>query len=153
MIGVNEMALLHALFQFNGRLNRKGFWQGMGCCLLLVLIGTYLFPFQEGFTFTASTILPIALFALILWVFSAVVAKRAHDRGRTGWSVLMLFFPGICYAYGQQLEGVWGWALGAGLPMFILTVVVLDWGVFQGMQEENRFGKKGESISFKKFKD
>jgi uncharacterized membrane protein YhaH (DUF805 family) len=68
------------LFSFKGRLNRKPFWLYQ----LAVAVATSV-PFFLGEGWLAGV--------LELWAQAALSVKRAHDRGRSGWFVLVLLVP------------------------------------------------------------
>src|SRR5687767_6833371 len=75
-----------ALFSFKGRIGRETFWLITGgLAAINVLIGIALPP--DG----------LAIFALVLPVLLvaglATHAKRWHDRGKSGWMVLINFIP------------------------------------------------------------
>jgi len=68
------------LFSFKERLNRKRFWLyqiGIG------LATSVPFLFGEGWLTGV----------LQLWAQAALTVKRAHDREKSGWFVLVLFIP------------------------------------------------------------
>ena len=68
------------LFSFKGRLNRKPFWlYQIGVALVTSV------PFFLGGGWLAAI--------LELWAQAALGVKRAHDRGRSGWFVLVLLVP------------------------------------------------------------
>jgi uncharacterized membrane protein YhaH (DUF805 family) len=68
------------LFSFESRLNRKRFWLyqiGVGIVTAV--------PFLMGEGWLTGL--------LELWAQAALSVKRAHDRGRSGWFVLVLLVP------------------------------------------------------------
>ena len=68
------------LFSFDERLNRKPFWLyqiGVGIVTAV--------PFLVGEGWLTGL--------LELWAQAALSVKRAHDRGRSGWFVLVLLVP------------------------------------------------------------
>jgi uncharacterized membrane protein YhaH (DUF805 family) len=68
------------LFSFEGRLNRKPFWLYQ----IGIAIATSI-PFFLGGGWFAGVV--------ELWAQAALGVKRAHDRGRSGWFVLVLLVP------------------------------------------------------------
>jgi uncharacterized membrane protein YhaH (DUF805 family) len=93
------------LFSFNGRVGRQTFW--------LVSIGLYVVAFVGALVLgsimgtdttsttevdagmAAGTVLAVVLFA-IAWVIGlATQIKRWHDRGKSGWWVLIGLVPFI----------------------------------------------------------
>ena len=71
---------LDILFAFKGRLNRKPFWLYQ----IGVAIATSI-PFFLGHGWLAGLV--------ELWAQAALCVKRAHDRGRSGWFVLVFLIP------------------------------------------------------------
>lgn len=138
------MAWYNALFSFQGRLNRKGFWAGFGInFLFLFLFANFVL---NPTAYSWISVLPLLLSAYSL---SAVIVKRLHDRNRSGKALLMVLVPLICYGVSLGASGTIAWLLGIFMPLFIGTMLVLEWGVFAGMPEPNRYGKKGLPIRFR----
>lgn len=141
------MSFIQLFFSFQGRLNRKGFWQGFGICFAVLMLIANLLPIQQWFQQTATALLASALLLLVAWCLLAVVVKRLHDRGRSGGAVLIISFPILCYLIADYSSGMMAWALGGFLPLFFATLLLLDWGVFRGQAEANRYGEQGLSLS------
>lgn len=85
------MDLPQILFSFSGRINRMPYW----------LVGIGLSAVAWLIVVVAGMILPRLLFDIglfgvgiaCLWISLAMSVKRAHDRGRSGWFVLLCFVP------------------------------------------------------------
>lgn len=137
------MSWFKLLFSFNGRLNRKGFWQGLGICFLSLLLLANVLPIPQWFEQTSTALLALALLLLVLFCSAAVIVKRLHDRGRSGLSVLLLIFPVLCYFAADYSQGMMAWALGSFLPLFFAILFLLDWGVFCGEASANQYGERG----------
>ena len=74
------MDAFDVLFSFKARLNRKRFWlYQIGIAAVTAV------PFLIGEGWLTGI--------LELWAQAALGVKRAHDRGRSGWFVLVLFIP------------------------------------------------------------
>ncbi|QSF44295.1 DUF805 domain-containing protein [Paenibacillus tianjinensis] len=73
---------------FSGRARRKEFWMFV---LVNFLIGI-LFGIAEDF-FGVSTLISKLYSLFILIPSLAVLARRLHDIGRTGWWILISFIP------------------------------------------------------------
>ncbi len=74
------MDAFDVLFSFKARLNRKRFWLYQ----IGVAIATSVpFLFGEGWVTGI----------LELWAQAALSVKRAHDRDRSGWFVLVMLIP------------------------------------------------------------
>jgi|SRR3954447_8081668 uncharacterized membrane protein YhaH (DUF805 family) len=92
-------AVRQLFFEFEGRIGRITFWAVQGP--VLVLFGLYSqhvdpvlarwFPYSvfEGLT------VALVLAAPLIWVQCAILAKRCHDRGKSGFWVLLLLIPGL----------------------------------------------------------
>lgn len=131
------------LFSFKGRLNRQGFWSGVGINILLLALSAHLLP--------DATSQPLSLLPLLFIGYSliAVIVKRLHDRNRSAWAVLILFVPLICYMTSLMSQGIMAWLLGSAMPIFIGTMLLIEWGVFKGNPEPNQYGEIGLTIKFK----
>lgn len=138
------MAWYHALFSFQGRLNRKGFWIGFGINFIFLFVFANFVLNPTAFSWIS--ILPLLLSAYSL---AAVIVKRLHDRNRSGKALLMVVVPVLCYVASLGAEGTMAWLLGMMMPMFIGSMLLLEWGVFAGNPEPNLYGDKGLSIKFK----
>jgi len=80
-------AWMHLLFSFDGRIARLKFWgyhiaYALLYVLCLVLASKYELPY-----------LPLAYLLLTVYPTLAVNVKRCHDRGRSGWFVLVGAIP------------------------------------------------------------
>ncbi|PJG86092.1 DUF805 domain-containing protein [Conservatibacter flavescens] len=135
------------LFSFKGRLNRQGFWIGIVSVLLWLFFFANVFPIQQNIE-QSQIILLLSVLGLAVWVCLAVVIKRLHDRGRSGWGAFMLILPILCYISSPQDDSFLAWALSRLLPLFIITLLLLDLGIFKGQTQANVYGEKGVSISF-----
>jgi len=85
------------LFGFGGRIGRSGFWTGQ-----LVVLGLGWLYFDNvdsalatwipGSIYMGSAIALLLALPLI-WIQAAITIKRCHDRGKTGFWLLLLFVP------------------------------------------------------------
>ncbi len=78
------------LFKFDGRINRAKFWIGN-----LVLFAIY-FVFVSLALILNSALgwgIFLVSFVAIVWISFAVAIKRWHDRGKSGWWVLIGVVP------------------------------------------------------------
>ncbi len=165
------MDFLWYLFSFEGRINRAKFWLAaliIFCWMILLAILTVaatvslggtapmtinfdiddIFGILDPASFRAlSSTNPAALVLhligtpLFVWVYLATAAKRLHDRGRSGWWMVLFFVvPGL---YGQFEDG---WAIRllsacSALPRACLTIgggITLYF--LRGDTGPNRFG-------------
>jgi uncharacterized membrane protein YhaH (DUF805 family) len=85
---VIRMPVSDILFSFQGRIDRKTFWVPTVC--MLPFSSLTVFWGREG-------LLPVPVMLILLsffvWVGLAVSIKRWHDRGKSGWWVLIGLIP------------------------------------------------------------
>ena len=96
--GVGGMTAMGHVFSFSGRLSRAGFWEtliGLISADVILLIGIAAIN-----TFAPNTLPPgvgdlfVAFVGLInIWVLLAAMAKRLHDRGKSGLFILIAVIP------------------------------------------------------------
>lgn len=94
----------------------------------------------------------MAAFCLVylLWPTAAIMVKRLHDRGRSGaWELLMILARMLLAGNWVMLLGMWQWVVGRFIPILILVMMLIDLGVFVGVQGENKFGKATQDVKFK----
>ncbi len=77
--------------RFDGRINRAKFWLGI---LIIWVVEGILGQLLE---FTSPLYGVIAL--VLLWPSLAVAIKRWHDRGKSGWWVLIVLIPLIGFIW------------------------------------------------------
>jgi uncharacterized membrane protein YhaH (DUF805 family) len=92
-----------------GRIGRQTWWIGVGILFVIALI--------LGALFGGEGIVPFVLNILMAIAGIMLHIKRFHDRGKSGWWVLILFIPVIGFF----------WA-------------IIDLGILQGDPGDNRFG-------------
>jgi uncharacterized membrane protein YhaH (DUF805 family) len=118
--------MLGALFGFRGRLSRAGFWETVASILLvdvlIVLGGLYAADSGAPAGQALLQAAPWALILLTVWGSLATSVKRLHDRGRTGWLILIALIPVIG----------WLWLL---VDLFLL----------EGDEGRNRYGRPPHS--------
>ncbi len=133
-----------ALFGFEGRLNRQGFWIGFGINFAFLFVFANFFLNPTALSWVSVLPLTFSLFSL-----SAVIVKRLHDRNRSGKALLMVLVPLLCYAASLGAQGTMAWLLGIMMPLFIATLLIMEWGVFAGNPEPNQYGTQGLTVRFK----
>ncbi|MBB3996343.1 DUF805 domain-containing protein [Aureimonas pseudogalii] len=113
------------LFDFHGRISRKWFWiatmilsgttagWGLATVLLVKFASGMLAGVLAGLFVVSQILFPVLVCVACL----SVQTKRWHDRGKSGWWILLLFVPVV---------GV-GWALG-------------EIGFLPGTDGPNRYG-------------
>jgi uncharacterized membrane protein YhaH (DUF805 family) len=97
------------LFSFSGRLNRARFWLiGIASEIVLIVVVGILTVVGGGSMDMAADgsmptigggivggIVAFVVMVAVAWIGLAVGVKRFHDRGKTGWWVLIVLVPVI----------------------------------------------------------
>lgn len=157
------------LFRFDGRINRAMLWQALLIVALLAgvlgLIGQAIgmvegaktfkinvdFDFSFGLDELFKVVDPQAyrptLFLktlglpLFLWIYLATAIKRLHDRDRSGWWIVPLFFvPHLLFHFSDRLPDA-NWFVPFDWAIYALWL----WGlvelfILRGTSGDNRFG-------------
>ncbi|OBX01868.1 membrane protein [Gallibacterium genomosp. 3] len=144
------MYITQALFSFKGRLNRQGFWIGSGLCAVVLFIIANILPVQQWLQHTTTSLGAIIPLLLIVYCWLTIIIKRLHDRGRSAKAIIILFVPLCCVMIAPYSQGIMQSILGKFFPIFIVAMLLMEWGVFLGQPTANRYGEKGETITFKK---
>lgn len=166
------MKMREKLFSFDGRLRRRDWWLWtIGSSLVWAALASLVALATGGrvhgsvYDLTAliggpvlQVIVAIALYARIVFVQSALAAKRAHDRNQSARLVVLLvlvtsvmsFMPDLALMGRLAHEGaVWARPLlivgmTAKLSSFYLLVVL---GFLDGTPGPNRFGPSPKGLS------
>lgn len=84
--------MIQQLFSFNGRLNRLRYATNMAIYIAIFLF--FLFTESEVRAYgDAGAIATLVLIVVMLWILIASMAKRFHDIGKSGWTVLLVLIP------------------------------------------------------------
>lgn len=78
-------------FRFSGRISRSSYWLGHE----LPMAGIVLFSAILDARLKAQGVISGIIILLLVWPAVATNVKRAHDRGRSGWFVLLGVVPVI----------------------------------------------------------
>jgi len=113
------MTISRALFSFNGRMCRSDYW--LKGFLILLPIGIVNNILAYGVDNDGARTVAIVIGALSIWPGLALVVKRLHDRGRSGWFYLTVLIPLV-----QIVFAVW--------------ILIEVWFV-KGTDGPNRFGE------------
>jgi uncharacterized membrane protein YhaH (DUF805 family) len=133
-------------FSFTGRMGRIPFW--------IAMIGLAL---ASGIETRLPGLVGALLAFAMLWVFWASLAKRAHDRGKSVWSVVLAALPFMISAFwyviipafmGAAMLGLPGAAIMAGIGGLIFGVWALigglwllwELGIQEGDPQANVYG-------------
>ncbi|MDN0021083.1 DUF805 domain-containing protein [Providencia stuartii] len=138
------MTLQQWAFSFKGRIGRRPFWVGIASYFILMTIIVLL---QNAFALSETVV--IVLLVLLLYPLAAIFTKRLHDRGKPGgWFALVILAFALFSMDVSQLAPVWQWGIGRFLPLLIAMIMLLDCGVFVGMDSENQYGEKTQSVDY-----
>ena len=141
--------------KFDGRISRKGFWMGFLGLIAIVLIAGWgmISVLPGGIVLTLSQ---IVLSAGIIYIWSAVVVKRLHDRDKPAvpWAIIFLA-PGVLYQIMSifkigykpvEFAGAEFMVPGTGamvmmwVSMAVGLWMVIELGFLKGTPGENSFG-------------
>ena len=111
----------------SGRLARTRFW--IACAMLVAVAALY----EAWVGPTLHWLTGWLVYPALLYGGACVLAKRLHDRGRSGWWAALVLFA---------LVAVWPTPHGFGALLFSLILVwaAIELGVMQGEDGANRFG-------------
>ena len=111
----------------SGRLARTPFL--IACAVLIALAAVY----EAWAGPTLHWLTGWLIYPLLLYAAACVLAKRLHDRGRSGWWAALVIFA---------LIAVWPAPHGVGAIVFtlILAWAAIELGVMHGEDGANRFG-------------
>jgi len=129
------LTLKQKLWGFKGRISRAGYWGYTYSAVLLASIpamiaygiGAALLMTPEVLSDGAMEEIPVAgitsfavaflLYIPAMWMSYAIIAKRFHDRGKSGWWSLISFVP--------YVGGIW---------------ILIDCGCLAGDKGKNHYG-------------
>ncbi len=101
--------------RLDGRIGRKGFWLGFAAAVAALVA----IDLAARGTALVLLLAPFALYAL-----AAVIVKRLHDRGRSGWWSLLIVTPLVAGFAAAPLARLVG--LGErGIQTFVVAVTWL----------------------------
>ena len=141
--------------KFDGRISRKGFWLGfLGLMAIVFIAGWAMISIMpDGIVLTLAQ---LVVFVGIIYIWSAVLVKRLHDRDKPALPWLIIFLaPGILlqimsmFQIGYRATEIAGVAFmvpgtGATAVMWLSMAVALwmfiELGFLRGTEGANRFG-------------
>ncbi|MBS0296614.1 MAG: DUF805 domain-containing protein [Proteobacteria bacterium] len=138
---------LQKLFSFEGRTSRIGFWRTFLCLQFASAVVLSLSAFATMAAGWAGAI-PALLFLPLLVTNLAVIVRRLHDRGKSGWWTLIFnAAPLTLVGVGEGLPRLLGQSSGgaAGLMVLFLATGLGLWGwvemgLLKGQAGANRYG-------------
>ena len=112
-----------------GRLSRNTFWVAAAILFTLLIAYEAIFDGATLRLVTGWLVYPILVYAAV-----CVLAKRLHDRGKSGWYAALI----IC-----ALIGVWPYPNGPFDSLFVLALIwgAVECGALSGEQGANRYGQ------------
>lgn len=126
-------------FSFRGRVGRREYWLTVIVSWVVLFAAGTLAAVLGGF----GLIVAVPLFGLVLWATLAILVRRLHDRGRSGWwlllmlgPVLTLSFLGAAASTADKDAGAFFQLLSFPFSLWIL----IDLGCLPGKPGVNRFG-------------
>ncbi|MGQ0742085.1 MAG: DUF805 domain-containing protein [Alphaproteobacteria bacterium] len=137
------------LFSFHGRATRAQWWLFVLILLVFNFVSTtiavWIFDFPGLFVGLFLTL------ALLLWPALAISGRRLHDRGKSGWWLLLFFLAPIVLSWLKlRLTihlGLAGYAdppLEAVVISFATLAIVvwglIELGILRGTRGENKYG-------------
>ena len=163
-----------AFLSFDGRTRRLDWWLiGIGLSLIQALLGAVLprlifgvWPsLQQTDIPTGAAVLRLAIMLLFLWPLMALSVRRAHDRNKSGWLVLLISALGVIdavalivapdlvfFSMGPQPSAV---AL-ARYVFDAVYVIISLWlfitlGFLDGTPGPNRYGQSPKGVGQKNY--
>jgi uncharacterized membrane protein YhaH (DUF805 family) len=128
-------------FSVFGRSTRREYWATIAP-INVVLFGTTYWVGSKGDLGAAWAVAYLVLVALLEWLNVAVAVRRLHDRGQTGWWLLLLYAAPLALSVASTRLAPNEWEESVLiLAVFVLVlagVVVL--GVLPGSEGPNRHG-------------
>jgi uncharacterized membrane protein YhaH (DUF805 family) len=161
------MGILHLFFGFSGRINRGKYWLALVIWILIwiVAIGAFLLwglaifdrnlqdgslPSPDDFEAFWRMVRDYGVLSLIIFVFVivswvsalAIGVKRLHDRDRSGWWIVLLYFgPMVLQGAQNSAESGTLASILLGLGAFALSIwALVELGFLRGTRGPNRFG-------------
>lgn len=115
------------LFSFQGRIGRGPFWIGTLISIgFAIIMNILVMSIGSGVMGSGPNMLGLILYIIYLvigiWMGLAIGIKRCHDRGQSGWWLLITLIPVI---------GFFWW--------------LINLGILAGDEGENRFGPNPEA--------
>jgi uncharacterized membrane protein YhaH (DUF805 family) len=126
----------------DGRINRKPYWLA---ALVLFFVSIAV---QMGVYFAAGMQVMLIVGLLFFWPGFALAVKRAHDRNRPTWLVI-LFFGILLISQFIQIAGLHendagepsGLFQGVSLAFLAFAIYsFIDWGCLKGTTGPNQYG-------------
>ena len=132
------------LFGFSGRINRARFWIGT---ILLVVAWIAAWTLFSWMFMQAGPLIPVYGFgivagAVILWGQLGICIKRLHDRGRSGWWLLIFWaLPAAVNYVGQGFTEEDSLRIAAAVVIGAIGLwSLIEFGFLRGVKGSNNYG-------------
>lgn len=124
---------------FNGRARRSEFWSFAALFVIALLAANYVDAYDGNRVPVAAGmgVLELSASLLLLLPFLSAGARRLHDTSRSGWWMMLLYLPYLCWIAGRGNETAELVSLGGVFVGFVALVILL---ALPGDPMENRFG-------------
>lgn len=140
------MGFEKVLFSFEGRVDRLTWWVAQLALGVVFAIIFFVFSMTLGPTAAFLSVVPL------YWSLTALNVKRLHDRGHSGWWLLVLVLAGVIGASSsvmlpllagdrtivQIAVGLIGAAIVLGIWSFWLTIQIM---LLRGSPGPNKYGQ------------
>jgi uncharacterized membrane protein YhaH (DUF805 family) len=157
---VQESRWYRNFFSYKGRAPRPFYWASLAMLVGLAVLNQFVvsralnIPFKQvglynqGLHFGSRESLLVLLGSLPTWTFgtwcgNAILVKRLHDRGRSGyWVLLFVYAPWILGLYIFNAGRIWTWSIGIGNSVVTMVSLwgLIELGFLRGTKGSNRFG-------------
>ncbi len=155
------MNLVQKLFSFQGRIRRRDWWLlGIAMAVIGTIVISVLDAALKQSGQTVRMVVNDGFVLLMNWMGFALSAKRMHDRGRSGWWLIVplvvdvaaialavtAYFTMMAAGHDQNaLSAAIGSAGLAGIVLMLLMLVVgiwlfIDLGCLDGAPGPNKYG-------------
>jgi len=127
---------INVLYNFDGRIARSGYWLSW---LLWIIAGAVLFFVSLLLAWLPYLVVVVWLIFLLLYLNSAIAVgrKRLHDRDKSGWWLLLLYFgPALCHIAAQ----IWDLFVIDSTSFVLTAWAIVELGVLPGTVGPNRYG-------------
>ena len=115
------MPIQSVLLSYNGRITRSDFWiKGVLVLLALSIVVGIVAAILSAVAAIVGIIVYLVFVPVAIWIDFAIIAKRFHDRGKSGWWGLVFLIP-----------------FGVGLVW-----IIVECGILEGNPDENAYGPK-----------
>jgi uncharacterized membrane protein YhaH (DUF805 family) len=129
---------------FSGRASRSEYWffvlvNGIVTIALAVIAQTTARrpPPGQGAWFAPAQLVVVIYYLVALLPSAALLVRRLHDTGRSGWWVFASFLSGALMAFSNLLPG---YTLFFAMPALALLVALLVFTIEDSEPGSNRYG-------------